>query len=324
MKSITQFVLTTLALISLSACGGGGGGGSAAPSGGGSTSDNSTLSLYCAYITSPTYLNQSVSSSPSTYSPILGGILSSGLEVCSTIQRTITGNGIPNHAIGTFPNPNDPNAITVQNISFITTVTPVKSTNVTYLTLTAPGYLNNGVKLDPGTAETVDNSGNVCNRTQCPWNVEAIGPSSINNFGVDSCNGHTQPNGAYHYHSIPACYIQTLTQKAASSVTLIGWAIDGFPIYGNYGYADANNSNSAIRQMNSSWQLKAVPDAGRPSTTTYPMGTFTQDYQYIAGSGDLDECNGRTAVTPDFPQGIYQYYTTSTFPYIQRCIHGTK
>ena len=51
--------------------------------------------------------------------------------------------------------------------------------------------------------------------------------------------------------------------------------------------------------------------------------TTTQDYEYVAGSGDLDECNGRFGVTPEFPNGIYHYYITDAFPYIQRCVKGT-
>ena len=41
-----------------------------------------------------------------------------------------------------------------------------------------------------------------------------------------------------------------------------------------------------------------------------------------AGLGDLDECNGRTGVTPEFPKGIYHYYATDTFPHLQRCVKG--
>ena len=53
------------------------------------------------------------------------------------------------------------------------------------------------------------------------------------------------------------------------------------------------------------------------------MGTLTQDYEYVAGLGDLDECNGRTGVTPEFPGGIYHYYVTEGYPYIQRCVKGS-
>jgi hypothetical protein len=56
---------------------------------------------------------------------------------------------------------------------------------------------------------------------------------------------------------------------------------------------------------------------------TIMMGTFMQDYEFVAGFGDLDECNGRFGVTPEFPKGVYHYYVTETYPYIQRCVKGT-
>jgi hypothetical protein len=53
------------------------------------------------------------------------------------------------------------------------------------------------------------------------------------------------------------------------------------------------------------------------------MGSFRQDYEYVAGLGDLDQCNGRTGVTPEFPNGIYYYAITSTFPFVHRCLRGS-
>ena len=52
-------------------------------------------------------------------------------------------------------------------------------------------------------------------------------------------------------------------------------------------------------------------------------GTFVDDYEYIAGSGDLDECNGREGVTPEYPEGTYYYVLTDTFPFIPRSYRGT-
>jgi hypothetical protein len=154
---------------------------------------------------------------------------------------------------------------------------------------------------------------------QDPWRLEAIGGAF--QFGTDENNAHVQPDGAYHYHGMP----EGIITKAAkgTGMVLVGWAADGFPIYGRYGYVDANNAASGTKILKASYQKKATPDAGRPSVTIFPMGTFTQDYTYVAGSGDLDECNGRTGVTPDFPNGIYHYYITETYPYIQRCAKGT-
>ena len=47
-----------------------------------------------------------------------------------------------------------------------------------------------------------------------------------------------------------------------------------------------------------------------------------QDYEYIEGQGDLDEANGRTGVTPEFPNGTYYYVVTDEFPGIPRYLVG--
>jgi hypothetical protein len=106
-------------------------------------------------------------------------------------------------------------------------------------------------------------------------------------------------------------------------MTLIGFALDGFPVYARYGYATATDATSAIKVMTGSYRKKTTADSGRPSTSTYPMGTFKQDYEYVAGLGDLDACNGRYGVTPEFPNGIYHYYATDTYPFLPRCLYGS-
>jgi hypothetical protein len=107
-----------------------------------------------------------------------------------------------------------------------------------------------------------------------------------------------------------------------TKMTMIGWAADGFPIYARYGYSDANDATSEIKVMQGSYQTVSTTDGSRPSESTYELGTFRQDWEYVAGSGDLDECNGRTGVTPEFPNGIYHYYATDSYPYFQRCVTG--
>ena len=149
-------------------------------------------------------------------------------------------------------------------------------------------------------------------------------------------HAHVQPTGEYHYHGMPELLIDFLGNK--NDMILVGWASDGFPVYARNGYAEANNSTSEIVKLKSSYKLKSIPDSGRPDTvtvlnggmgqaTTYPntkieMGAFTQDFEYIEGFGDLDECNGREGVTPEFPEGIYYYVVTDDFPYFSRCLKG--
>ena len=243
---------------------------------------------------------------------------------CDDTQRTLTANGVPDHAVGTFPNAHNPNTISAQTISAAYTLSPEKTATPT--TMGGPrgvtGYVLNGVKLDPGTAGTCSDNGTSCRLAppkQGNWSIEALGQDSFN-FGDDENHAHVQPTGAYHYHGIPEGFVSKLNKGEA--MTHIGWAADGFPIYARYGYSDPADSDSSIVVVQSSYQLKTSPDANRAEVSMYPMGTFTQDYEYVEGSGHLDECNGRTGVTPQFPEGIYHYFATDTFPFLQRCVRG--
>lgn len=238
---------------------------------------------------------------------------------CTSDARTIKGNGIPDHATGTFPNANCPNGISAQTVDGSMPIAPVDTGKAS--TVPFSGYALNGVKFDPSTAGSCSDSGS-CSLigNSGTWQIEALGQSKFD-FGVDENNAHVQPNGWYHYHGMPEGLIGELGK--GTTPTLIGFAVDGFPVYARYGYTTPMDASSDVKVVTSSYQLKKAPDANRPSTSTYPMGAFTQDYEYVAGSGDLDECNGRIDVTPEFPCGIYHYYVTETYPFIQRCVRGT-
>lgn len=252
----------------------------------------------------------------------VNGLTATYSWACSGTSRVLSSNGLPNHTVGTFPRDGNPNAIGAVATSATYTLNPTTTANNT--TVVTSGYGLNGVKMEPATAGTCgDAGGSTCNQAQGTgaWNMEALGQTAFN-FGTDENNAHVQPTGAYHYHGMPEQYIVKLG-KGTSTMTLVGWAPDGFPIYARYGYTTATNAASGVKILRGSYRLKTTPDANRPSTTTYAMGTFTQDYEYSAGSGDLDECNGRTGVTPEFPAGIYHYMITDTYPYIGRCVKGT-
>lgn len=241
---------------------------------------------------------------------------------CANNLRTLSANGIPDHAVidGNFATP-----ISAQVLNVNIPLAPVLSSGQTSA-VGLIGYALNGVKFDPATAGTCkssatgtgNGSGCVMVAGQDPWKIEAIGGAFV--FGVDSNNAHVQPNGQYHYHGLPEGIINKLDKGKA--MTLVGFAKDGFPIYARYGFTIANDSTSGVRLMLPSYVKKSTPDAGRPSTSIFPMGTFTQDFAYQAGAGDLDDCNGRYGVTPEFPKGIYHYYVTESFPYVQRCVKG--
>jgi len=112
---------------------------------------------------------------------------------------------------------------------------------------------------------------------------------------------------------------------------LLGFAFDGSPIYGPWGFGDGGE----LRRMRSSYRLRAIEDrtswpdgteltAGQvgPSLVEAALGTFVEDYEYVEGAGDLDRSNGRFSVTPEYPNGVYAYFLSSdeagdlAFPYL--------
>ena len=255
------------------------------------------------------------------------------------VNRILSGNGIPNHEVGTFPNADNPNTISEQNINEAFTLCPtIVSENGEPVggPAGAIAYAINSVKFDPGTAGRCNDEGE-CSLAQGEgnWNIEALGHETFD-FGDDMNHAHVQPNGQYHYHGMPELLIDFLGDN--QGMTLVGWASDGFPVYARYGYADPNDSTSELISLQPSWKLQDTPDEGRPDTltallggpgqgTTYPnipipMGAFTQDFEYEEDYGDLDECNGRVGVTPEFPDGIYYYMVTDDFPFFTRCLKG--
>ena len=116
---------------------------------------------------------------------------------------------------------------------------------------------------------------------------------------------------------------------------IIGWAFDGNPIYGPYGYSDPTNQSSTITRVASSYRLKSNlvldavtnPNPSRvegPALSDDAAGTYVEDYEYVFGLGDLDQYNGRFCKTPEYSNGRYCYFVTidnteagiPVFPYI--------
>ena len=144
------------------------------------------------------------------------------------------------------------------------------------------------------------------------------------------CGAHMGPGG-YHYHFDGNCmhwhnetnedsdYEFSKVDNSTHS-PIIGFAFDGYPIYGSYGYVNGN-----VTLMRSNYVL--VENSG--------MGyNGIDDYEYsLDNGGHLDACNGRFSATPEFPDGIYHYYSTmpiigdspdanNAFPYFINCYRG--
>jgi hypothetical protein len=227
-------------------------------------------------------------------------------------ERLVSANGWPDHQPGDFPRPGNPNSISPQNYNFHLPAHPEIASHPTPVGHSLFGVALNGVPFDPGTAEFWNHD------PRSGWNYEA--KSGFINLGLDENNAHVQPTGAYHYHGLPTGLVQKL-DRSRRGTAMVGYAADGFPIYASYGYTVPTDPKSALKKMHSSYRLKTGTRPDGPGGAY--DGKFTADYEYVKGSGDLDECNGRFGVTPEFPQGTYHYYITDEFPWISRFWRGT-
>jgi hypothetical protein len=189
-------------------------------------------------------------------------------------------------------------------------------------------------------------------------------------FNFDTTNGHQPSNGAYHNHINPVGLRYQLNDNISynsSSKTyseagptrhspILGWANDGLPVYGPYGYSSAMDPNSGVRRMTTGFQKRdgtngtvnlavtgrttlpvwaasvqgrnqtlsssqygpavgATYTVGGGVTSTYSLGIFAEDYEYLGDLGktqgvdfDLNRQNVRYCVTPEFPNGTYAYF----------------
>jgi hypothetical protein len=229
-------------------------------------------------------------------------------------KRLVRSNGIPNHATGDYPNPHDPVPLRPQNHKLEMPLTPTVSEKPVPLAMWWFGIAVNGIPFDPsGPFWNADgNSG---------WQFEVLHPSNALALGIDGNRAHTQARGTYHYHGLPTGLLWELTVTSPGRpMYLLGYAADGYPIYGPECPGDPTDLKSRTRRLRSSYRLRQGKRPDGPKGRF--DGAFVEDFEYVPGHGDLDECNGRTGATPEFPQGTYHYLLTDEFPFIPRLWHG--
>jgi hypothetical protein len=273
----------------------------------------------------------------------------------STDWVYVSTNGIPSYITGPFLDGN-PSLASSQNAIFKISLKPVKNTGTpTNTTGGNIGIFMNGVALfDYRDGVSWSNAlqalkgGPLMGMGDNAWNRDAVVGERL---GFDCAKGHPAM-GNYHHHQNPSAF--NLDRKVISTVCdlyaadglyvldstkhspLLGYTVDGFPIYGAYGYKNADGTGG-ITRMKSSFFLRNITDRtlyadgtdvidGPAVSTTYPLGYFREDYGYIAPTASqpdyLDEHNGRFCVTPEYPKGIYCYFATvdanwnSAYPYI--------
>lgn len=283
---------------------------------------------------------------------------------CQKVEYTtdfvfVTATGVPSYPTGPFQDGNPSNA-TNQNGIYKFPLNPTKNTGTP--TGTSGGNIGvfiNGVALfdyrdGVGWNSTTNTLCGGPGRTPCPGGPMASTPWSRDAIpaekpGFDCAKGHPA-NGNYHHHQNPSAFkldktvISTVCNlydadglyaiDSSKHSPLIGYAYDGFPIYGAYGYKNTDGTGG-ITRMKSGWNMRNITvrthhadgtdvDDGPAISTTYPIGYFKDDYEYISSSNTdvLDEHNGRFCQTPEYPNGTYAYFCTvdanwnSTYPYV--------
>ncbi len=268
--------------------------------------------------------------------------------------------GVPAYPTGPFQDGN-PSQASNQNAIFKFPLSPAKGTGTpTKTTGGNIGVFINGVALfdyRDGVAWNAS-TGSLCGgpgNPPCPggpgaemsWNRDAI---VAERAGFDCSKGHPA-QGNYHHHQNPSAFkldinvISTICNlydadglyviDPAKHSPLIGFAYDGFPIYGAYGYKNADGTGG-ITRIKSSYALRSITtrtnwadgtdvEDGPAVSATYPLGYFREDYAYTPTSAStpdyLDEHNGRFCITPEYPKGTYAYFCTvdanhnSAYPY---------
>jgi hypothetical protein len=244
--------------------------------------------------------------------------------------RYVEADGLPDHETGRFPNRGNPNSIRAQDYDFRVPLAPKPVAGPRpFVGGWVFGVALNGVPFDPLTAEFFRGD------RRSVWRYEAISPTV--SLGLDQNLAHVQPSGAYHYHGLPAGLVAVESKKdgesnkqveskseakktSESNLLLLGYAADGYPIYTPLGRKSAGDE---VKRLKSSYRLKtgARPAGALDPGGTYD-GTFTLDFEYVAGLGDLDESNGFTGPTPEYPNGTYYYVLTEEFPFIPRSFRG--
>ncbi len=175
---------------------------------------------------------------------------------------------------------------------------PVKATSPTGVIGGQTGLMADGsVFFHPGDAQSYLSAG--------IWNRLAY---YFEGMDMDAANGHSTPDNMYHHHFDN---LKLHGWDATKHSPIVGYAWDGYPVYGPYGYKNPDGTGG-IARMQTSYSTKSYTTrtSGPAVDPSYPIGCFIEDWQYTAGSGDLDDHNGRFCVTPEYPSGTYAYFTT--------------
>jgi YHYH protein len=200
------------------------------------------------------------------------GAVSWTSQVSATIsgsKRVVTGNGLPSHTTGIFPISSsdpayqydeNPSAIASQNVSYSIPSQPAVAARPSCTNMGAIGIMRTGAVLFNA--------------------LDAQGRDAAAHEVLDTCWGHPQQQGQYHYHTFSSCMKDTRSGHSA----LLGYAIDGFGIYGPRGQNGATLKTANLDECH--------------------------------GHTHAIVWNGKTVI-------MYHYHMTYDYPYSLGCYRGT-
>ena len=184
----------------------------------------------------------------------------------------IRSQGYPNHPTAIFPNSDNPNTISVQDFTFRLPLAPRKSDSITRLPMGPIGMSLNGVVFFN------------------PFEMEGRNAvAGYDEVWLDSCCGHPQQTGVYHYHKYPTCVKSPFIDDGKSHSPIIGFAFDGFPLYGPY-----ESDGSMAMELKGEQALDACNGHSDPERG-YHYHVTPNRFPYILGgyAGVVETSNNR-------------------------------
>lgn len=193
-------------------------------------------------------------------------------EVTSGSSLVLGGNGLPNHYTGTFPvsssteagqpqyHPN-PSSMGVSRRYAELPLNPTVASSPTCVSGEVGFLFTGGMLFDA---------------------LDADGRDAVANEIQDLCEGHPETTGTYHYHHLTNCF----TDSTSGHSVQVGWALDGFGIYGPKGTSGSTITNAELDECH-----------GHTHSVTQADGQV---------------------------KTIYHYHGNREFPYTVGCFRGTQ
>jgi hypothetical protein len=174
---------------------------------------------------------------------------------------------------------------TIKGDSATVNICPTAATSTTATSMGAIGFTISGVALF--NAYEATSAVALADNVSYTF-TDSNGVSQTASF-IDSCNGHAAANGSsstWHYHGIPNC-VTSLVDTSTGPSHLIGWALDGYPIYGG---RDINGAVITTSQLDACNGITSVTPEFSTATYHYvlPIGVTTAQSSISCYHGTVD------------------------------------